>query len=340
MSDRKRLMMMSLALGAGVTLGTAVAAEEGATIFERLNSLDAVESEHSKNADEVQRQISQLDTDLESRWESVDVALRAAKPIRHDVNHSLAVWLGAHRAAEREAIDAPVAREDTHRLLKYASARALPATLRDVDVVQRADAERDAFGGLLNRRANLTIDLALSTAAVSTAHQSRGSVVEKARRHGASADLEATNDALNERLQTLPPQESKVDFHTYKGTLARPVAMDPASGFGATGTLIRPGGLTYRPAAGEDVYAVGPGRVAMVESVVGWGAVTVIDHGGGYRSVYGHLEEISVSVDDRVQRADVIAATGETGSLDGVRTYYELRKDGEPVDPSGWFLKR
>ena len=56
-----------------------------------------------------------------------------------------------------------------------------------------------------------------------------------------------------------------------------------------------------------------------------------------YHSLYGHLNDIKVSADRVVRTGEIIALSGDSGSLDGETLYFELRKDGKPVEPVTWF---
>ena len=62
----------------------------------------------------------------------------------------------------------------------------------------------------------------------------------------------------------------------------------------------------------------------------------ILDHGDGYFTVSGHLEEIDVAVGDALASGDAIGRAGETGSLTGPRLYFEIRRGAEALDPAGW----
>ena len=330
------LCAVGLATIAAVSVGSAT---ESSTIFDRLHQLDAAEGAERQRAALVGAQVELLDEELDVRWTSLDVSQRAARPIRNQVTEGLARWLAAHRTAQREAMDGPHAGADTRRLLGYAAPRALPSRMRDVDVVRRADSERAGFAEAMQRRAQWSVELARTRAGADGAGGARDALIDEARAGHASADLDATAAEFEAKIAQLPPSEIDVDFHRFKGTLARPIPMRPDVHFGAQVPLMRPSGWTYRPQRGADVHAIGAGVVVFSGVVQGWGLVLAIDHGRGYLSAYGHLESSSVEPGARVERATVIGAAGDSGSLDGVRLYFELRKDGSAIDPADWFLK-
>jgi septal ring factor EnvC (AmiA/AmiB activator) len=67
--------------------------------------------------------------------------------------------------------------------------------------------------------------------------------------------------------------------------------------------------------------------------------VVIIDHGGGYFTLYAHLSSTLKSVGDLVVVGEPIARVGDTGSLKGAYLYFELRKKGISEDPWPWFSK-
>jgi septal ring factor EnvC (AmiA/AmiB activator) len=63
----------------------------------------------------------------------------------------------------------------------------------------------------------------------------------------------------------------------------------------------------------------------------------VLEHEGGYYSLYGHNQAANVSVGDWVQPGDVISSVGATGGHDKNGLYFELRKGTDPINPRVWF---
>ena len=69
----------------------------------------------------------------------------------------------------------------------------------------------------------------------------------------------------------------------------------------------------------------------------GLGLLTIIDHGDGYLSLYGHNERLYKEVGERVTAGDTIATLGDSGGRPRPALYFEIRKAGRPVDPRPWF---
>ena len=85
--------------------------------------------------------------------------------------------------------------------------------------------------------------------------------------------------------------------------------------------------------AGTPVKAAASGRVVYAgDGLVGFGNLVIISHKGKFLSAYGHNQSLSVKVGDVVQRGQVIAAMGSTGT-DRVKLHFEIRRQGRPIDP-------
>jgi septal ring factor EnvC (AmiA/AmiB activator) len=68
----------------------------------------------------------------------------------------------------------------------------------------------------------------------------------------------------------------------------------------------------------------------------GLGLLLVLDHGGGYLSLYGHNQDLTRQVGDRLAAGDVFAHVGDTGGQGRPALYFELRRNGRPVNPRLW----
>ena len=85
--------------------------------------------------------------------------------------------------------------------------------------------------------------------------------------------------------------------------------------------------------AGSAIVAVAAGTVAAVRQQVAYGNVVVIDHGGRTATVYAHLGRVDAAVGGPVAAGGVIGTVGRTGFATGAHLHYEVRIEGEPVDP-------
>ncbi len=97
-------------------------------------------------------------------------------------------------------------------------------------------------------------------------------------------------------------------------------------------------GIDIMTNTGTPVYTPGNGTVDFVGYKGGYGLCIEIDHGYGYRTVFGHLSSASVQVGKIVKRGDLLAKTGNTGLSSGPHLHYEVHHDGIKQDPMGFFF--
>jgi murein DD-endopeptidase MepM/ murein hydrolase activator NlpD len=70
----------------------------------------------------------------------------------------------------------------------------------------------------------------------------------------------------------------------------------------------------------------------------GYGNLVIIDHGGGYETRYAHQAQLAVTAGDLVRSGDLIGYVGSTGASTGPHLHFEVRRDGESVDPEPWLV--
>jgi murein hydrolase activator len=128
-------------------------------------------------------------------------------------------------------------------------------------------------------------------------------------------------------------------LHELKGKLRWPVAGKIVRRYGSAQAAgkISSRGVQIASEAGADVHAIARGRVVFADWLRGFGLLLIIDHGGGYMSLYGHNSSLYKEVGEGVDGGEVIAAVGSSGGLSLPGLYLELRKKGQPFDPGDWF---
>lgn len=87
---------------------------------------------------------------------------------------------------------------------------------------------------------------------------------------------------------------------------------------------------------GEPVKAIADGHVVFSDWMRAYGYLTIIDHGNGYMSLYGHNESLSKKKGDDIRRGDIVGYVGMSGGQDQAALYFEIRKQGDPVNPLTW----
>jgi septal ring factor EnvC (AmiA/AmiB activator) len=150
-------------------------------------------------------------------------------------------------------------------------------------------------------------------------------------------DLESLVNELT-RLRSTMPLTDSTPFRQSKGQLDWPADGRLARKFGqprADGRL-RWEGVLLAANAGADVRAVHHGRVVYSDWLPGLGLLVVIEHGDGYLSLYGHNQDVMTEVGDWVGPGAIIAHVGDSGGQSSPGLYFEIRKDGTPVDPGSW----
>ncbi|SMF68810.1 Murein DD-endopeptidase MepM and murein hydrolase activator NlpD, contain LysM domain [Xaviernesmea oryzae] len=100
------------------------------------------------------------------------------------------------------------------------------------------------------------------------------------------------------------------------------------------GRLALHAGIDFQAETGQAVKATGAGKVTIAGLSAGYGNLVEIDHGQGIATRYGHMSKILVKEGDMVSAGDVIGRAGSTGRSTGPHVHYEVRRDGNPVDPS------
>lgn len=106
-------------------------------------------------------------------------------------------------------------------------------------------------------------------------------------------------------------------------------------------TTIRWNGIGIAVATGTPVHAIAAGTVRVAQQLGTYGLSVVIDHGGGYYSVYGFLNDVSVRQGQPVQRGQVIGSSGGANSDQGPHVHFEIRgQGGAALDPVTWLRRR
>ncbi|TDJ44514.1 MAG: hypothetical protein E2O50_03015 [Gammaproteobacteria bacterium] len=146
---------------------------------------------------------------------------------------------------------------------------------------------------------------------------------------------------LVEALAKVLPKMPDLDAEPFAGqaaSLAWPTDGAVLKNFGdsrAYGRLKWEGVLLGAP-AGAVVRSVYHGRVVFSDWLDGMGLLTIIDHGAGYMSLYGHNQDLLKEVGEWVDPGEAIAHVGDSGGQVAAALYFEIRKDGKPVNPKRW----
>ena len=148
-------------------------------------------------------------------------------------------------------------------------------------------------------------------------------------------------DLIKDEPATVEVFEDMPDFRSLKGKLDWPLIGTPFNRFGAKKEYgdLNWQGILLTAEAGTEVKSIGTGKVVFADWFRNLGLLIILDHGNGYMSLYGHNQNIHKKVGDWVLPGEPIASAGDSGgqSVNGV--YFELRKDGKPLNPIRWCTK-
>jgi septal ring factor EnvC (AmiA/AmiB activator) len=229
----------------------------------------------------------------------------------------------------------------------------------DAELVARFEEERDRLAQLradaqraLATREAADRKLASLTRGLKEERASKGVILARTRADRTTErrlllELEQAAQALEETIRAIGARAESGSvasgFGGRRGRLAAPVSADVIQPFGQVvdpefGTRTFRSGVDFGAEAGARVRAVASGIVRFAGWFRGYGRIVIVDHGDGYHSICGHLDEILVEVGHPLEEGEVLGTVGETGSLGGPRLYFELREKGDPIDPEIWLM--
>jgi murein DD-endopeptidase MepM/ murein hydrolase activator NlpD len=202
-----------------------------------------------------------------------------------------------------------------------------------------ADAARAAANDEKSKLDALAASQAEARDAAAAAEQNETVKLDAARsQHDeAEAELQAESDRIAQELQGTGDGPALGD-----GTFIRPVGGPITSPFGyrtdpVTGATAFHAGLDLGSPCGTPIKAAGTGVVVSAGfNPGGYGNMTLINHGAGLSTLYGHQSSIIVSEGQSVTQGQVIGYVGSTGKSTGCHLHFEVRVNGNPVDPLGY----
>ena len=225
---------------------------------------------------------------------------------------------------------------------------------------ERAQSQRDEVVGkrnvLQSQRDAQAVTEAKVTAEITEGTTLRSEALARKKEFQAEADaLQRESDMIAATLRSRPstpvagagaPSDSDGDgdidpapVAPSGGRLSSPLPGAPiVSGFGSRvhpiyGDVRVHTGVDYAASTGTSILSAGDGVVVSAGSYGGYGNATVIDHGGGLATLYGHQSSMGVSAGQRVTRGQVVGRVGCTGACTGPHLHFEVRVNGTPVNP-------
>jgi septal ring factor EnvC (AmiA/AmiB activator) len=175
---------------------------------------------------------------------------------------------------------------------------------------------------------------------------------EKSRHTDAIKELEKAQAEMQELIdeiirrrvndQDLPPSG---DFIAMKGRLPWPVKGKVIRGFGKHthpkyGTVTMNNGIDIQAPGGTPIIAVAAGVVEFVDWIDAFGKCVILNHGGGYYTLYAHVSTTMVTQGQKIARGQAIAEVGDTGSMEGFVCHFEVRQARKAMNPTEWLGKQ
>ena len=171
--------------------------------------------------------------------------------------------------------------------------------------------------------------------------EARSRAASLGRLRAQQASLERLLRELARAAPSRPRADDGTEFGRLRGRLDWPVAGRVVASYGDTrASGVDWDGMVVATAHAAPVRAIAAGRVIYADWLPGLGLLAIVDHGGGYLSLYGYNDQLRKSAGEAVAAGDVIAAAGDTGGRPEPELYFEIRRGGKPIDPRPWFRQR
>ena len=161
------------------------------------------------------------------------------------------------------------------------------------------------------------------------------------------AELDQDRAHANQLIQTLekrlksiksaPPPRTRIT--RAMGKMDWPAPGKVISAYGR-GEGVNRDGVLIRATQGTAVTAPHAGRVVFADWMRGYGNLLILDHGDNVLTLYAHLASFSVGPGDSLSRGQQLGSVGSSGGRDGPALYFEVRRSGQPTDPSRWLSRR
>lgn len=248
---------------------------------------------------------------------------------------------------KRTALDAARARQRTQLAALARDRKARAVTLGELEQQYRDRRVREQALGSDAKALQQVIGRLRAAAARAAAERA---AAERAAAKAAAASTKPSgsrsagtkaNGSKPASAQRTPPRQTANAAPVRVGGFGWPLSGNLVAGFGGRMPDGRASsGLLIAAGLGTPVRAVADGNVVFAEWMTGYGLIVILDHGNGYLSLYAHNESLLKDVGATVKRGDAVARVGNSGGLEQPALYFELRRNGQPVDPGSWLRRQ
>jgi septal ring factor EnvC (AmiA/AmiB activator) len=291
-------------------------------------------------------QISGREATLSQQEKSLGMRLR--EMYKQDPHYSWDILLGAKSmddAVRRYQFMHLVAQSDAKMIGEYRESK------------KQLETESSRLGESMEQIASVREDKEDENASLEANKKKRQNMLvairsEKSKHIDAIADLERAQAEVQNLLDDLQrrgtPEKDlpgSSEFAALKGRLMWPVTGKIIRGYGKHthpkyGTVTMNNGVDISASSGAPIIAVAAGVVEFVDWIDSFGKCVILNHGGGYYTLYAHVADTNVSQGQKVGKGQVIASVGDTGSLEGYVCHFEIRKARAALDPAAWLARK
>jgi septal ring factor EnvC (AmiA/AmiB activator) len=242
--------------------------------------------------------------------------------------------------ARRTALDTARAQQRTQLANLDRDRKARAVTLTELEQRYRDRQSREQALGSDAKALQSVVARLRAAAAKAVAERVAAERAEKARAAKARATA-GTKQGARTTTERKPPRQIASAAPVRVGGAGWPLSGSLLAGYGGRMPDGRAShGLLISAGMGSPVRAVADGSVVFAEWMTGYGLILIVDHGNGYLSLYAHNESLLKDVGAAVKRGDAVSRVGNSGGLAQPALYFELRRNGQPVDPAVWMGRR
>jgi len=147
--------------------------------------------------------------------------------------------------------------------------------------------------------------------------------------------------SLQDIWSDIPSKLTSTSFKKRKGHLNHPVKGPVKYRFGSqrAGGRMTWNGWLISANINSPIKAIHDGRVVFADWIRGYGLLIIVDHNDGFLSLYGHNASLLKEAGDWISEGEALATVGNSGGHDDVGLYFEIRENGEPLNPKSWLKK-